>query len=65
MSIDGFVEYVEASVCSYISCCRCNRFSISDTACFSRCVVVKTEMGCASLNHFNLVDEDLGVGISY
>ena len=29
MSIDGFVEYGEASVCS--SGCRCNWFSISDT----------------------------------
>ena len=35
-----------------ISCCRCNWFSISD----SRCIVVKTKTGCASLDHFDLVD---------
>ena len=37
-------------VCLIISCCRCNCFSISDTARFSRCIVVTTKPDCASLD---------------
>ena len=35
------------------------------TARFSRYIVVETETGCASLNHFDLVYKGLGVGVPY